>query len=585
MFKLNINDKLYTDYNYIDVHSMTRIDKKSNEKLYNINPKEKKLFNQDIFEIKDDSLILKYSSVRINDSIPGILLLDIMHGIHNNKPLYRVIPDDKRLPDFLVPYKKNYTFNKNTKNMYILFKYENWDNKHPIGIITNNLGPVDELSNFYEYILFCKSLQISISNFTKETVKKLKSKTGDDYFQQICQKYNIEDRSQGENFHYIFTIDGKTTQDFDDAIGIKNNTISVYISNVSLWLEIMNLWNAFSKRVSTIYLPNHKKSMMPVILSESLCSLVQKNKKIALTMDIQFDESFQKVIDISFKNTLIYIKKNYIYESEELLNNNHYKKIYDIIRNYNYSPDGLFLNPVNKSYDIITYLMIFMNWETSKILLNSKIGIYRKLDHKNKLTNYNNIPNTIHDEQKSLIFFFKSQSAQYCQYENSIYESIIHNNIKQYTHITSPIRRLVDLLNSIIIQEILGLVSFSSDAHKFYDGWITQLDYINLTMRSIRKVQNRCDILTKVTEINKTHDLNNIVYKGIPFDEVCFDNGMFQYTVLINDLKYFVKYVTPIKLNEYKEYDYNIFIFQDEDTLKRKIRVKLNSIDNYKLNI
>ena len=71
--------------------------------------------------------------------------------------------------------------------MYILFKYENWDNKHPIGIITNNLGPVDELSNFYEYILFCKSLQISISNFTKETVKKLKTNTGDDYKEQICK--------------------------------------------------------------------------------------------------------------------------------------------------------------------------------------------------------------------------------------------------------------------------------------------------------------------------------------------------------------------------------------------------------------
>ena len=49
MFKLNINNKLYTDYNYTDVHSMTRIDEKSNEKLYNINPKEKKLFNQDIY--------------------------------------------------------------------------------------------------------------------------------------------------------------------------------------------------------------------------------------------------------------------------------------------------------------------------------------------------------------------------------------------------------------------------------------------------------------------------------------------------------------------------------------------------------
>jgi exoribonuclease R len=224
-----------------------------------------------------------------------------------------------------------------------------------------------------------------------------------------------------------------------------------------------------------------------------------------------------------------------------------------------------------------------MNYETSKRLLKHKIGIYRQLDHKNKSNDYKDLPDCLTDDKKMLIFFFKSQSAKYCEYQDSIYESIIHNNIKQYTHITSPIRRLVDLLNSIVLQEKLGLVTFSSDAHKFYEGWFSQLDYINLTMRSIRKVQNRCDILKQVTEIKKTQDLNNIKYSGVPFDEVIFENGMYQYTVLVSELKYFVKYVTPIRIKEYNEYNFNVFIFEDEDTLKKKIRIKLHDIDAYKV--
>ena len=63
-----------------------------------------------------------------------------------------------------------------------------------------------------------------------------------------------------------------------------------------------------------------------------------------------------------------------------------------------------------------------------------------------------------------------------------------HLELDTYLHISSPIRRLVDLLNLIQIQEDLGLFKFTDSAYKFYAKWISKLDYINTTMRSIRKV-------------------------------------------------------------------------------------------------
>ena len=45
------------------------------------------------------------------------------YGNHNGKPLYRCIPDDRRLPCFLIPHKHKIGFNKNFKNKYIVFKF------------------------------------------------------------------------------------------------------------------------------------------------------------------------------------------------------------------------------------------------------------------------------------------------------------------------------------------------------------------------------------------------------------------------------------------------------------------------------
>ena len=57
----------------------------------------------------------------------------------------------------------------------------------------------------------------------------------------------------------IFTIDPEKSRDFDDAIGMKledNYVLSIYISNVTLWMEAMGLWESFSDRIATIYLPD-----------------------------------------------------------------------------------------------------------------------------------------------------------------------------------------------------------------------------------------------------------------------------------------------------------------------------------------
>ena len=115
--------------------------------------------------------------------------------------------------------------------------------------------------------------------------------------------------------------------------------------------------------------------MLPNILSDELCSLIKNKDKIALTLDISldYDEKTKqyKVINISFKNCLIKLKENFIYESEKLIKNKHYNKILEITKSLN--KDNIFIHNIRNSCDVVSYLMIFMNYKTSIFLKRIKL--------------------------------------------------------------------------------------------------------------------------------------------------------------------------------------------------------------------
>ena len=88
--------------------------------------------------------------------------------IKTNKMLYKCIPDDIRIPIFLVPYEiKQMGFSKVFNNLYVTIRYKQWDDKHPHATLSQTIGSVDVLDNFYEYQLYCKSLNTSIQKFNK----------------------------------------------------------------------------------------------------------------------------------------------------------------------------------------------------------------------------------------------------------------------------------------------------------------------------------------------------------------------------------------------------------------------------------
>lgn len=559
-YKIVVNDSAYESWEIYNADTLEIL----GEDCKTFQPTLLKLFNTDIFEIEPAPKIL-HSCIRSATHIPGVLVLENnrTYGKNSNKLLYKCIPDDKRLPAFLIPYEiKKGQFIKKQLNRYVTFKYHSWDSKHPYGTTMQNIGDVSTLDTFYEYQLYCKSLNASIQDLTKATRDALRKKDHNQYIQSIIDHNKLDDRRN----QYVFTVDSASTQDYDDAIGIKviddfTSVLSVYISNVTLWIEELGLWNSLSKRIATIYLPDRKRPMLPNVLSECLCSLQEKETRFAFTMDVTICNSH--ITNVEFVNSIVMIDKNYHYEESSLIACESYKRILKLIQcmqdKYQY------VNNVQNSYDVVTYCMILMNYESAKRMNHHNNGIYRSAVCKSDTK----IPEHLPREVYKFLNNWTNSSGQYVLNKTGAHDLL---ELECYLHITSPIRRLVDMLNIIQFQKNENIINVSPKADAFYSEWTNQMDYINTTMRAIRKVQTDCDLLHMCM---KDPEVFNRDYNGYVFDKLVRNDKLFQYMVYLPDIKMVARITSRVEKDDYTSSKFRIYVFRDEARLKKKIRLQL----------
>jgi exoribonuclease R len=586
MYKINIHNRDYSSWEVFETSNLQPTQ-------LMIDPISEKLFSNDVFNLVDNKVVIVHSSIKMDNSIPAVLVLDgnktygrerksidskKLCKMVTGRSLYKCIPDDIRLPPFLVPYDiKSLGFSKVLKNLYVTISFDLWDDKHPKGKLTTVIGPVDVLDNFYEYQLYCRSLNASIQKFLKDAVSNLNTKmrenvnnscSHNDIVVDAMQKYNIENRLDKTKWK-IFTIDSAGSVDFDDAmslIKVDNDVtlLSIYISNVTVWMDILNLWQSFSKRISTIYLPDKKRPMIPTILSDALCSLKKNVPRIVFTVDIFVKDNI--IVEIQYKNTVINVSNNYVYEDYELLSNNKYHEILDfaqkLSKNYNY------MNSPRNSNDLVSYLMVLVNYNCAKELIKHKTGIFRSAITTNKCE----LPKTLPEEVAKFMKNWNSSSGQYLDGSEIVDARHELLDIDAYIHITSPIRRLVDLLNIVKMQKVLNMFTLSENALMFYDKWINDLEYINVTMRSIRKVQNDCYLLEL---FYKNPEVIDREYTGYLFDKLGRNDGLYQYIVYLPEIKMSSRITLRENIENFNDKKFKLYLLNDEANLKQKVRLQL----------
>jgi hypothetical protein len=229
-----------------------------------------------------------------------------------------------------------------------------------------------------------------------------------------------------------------------------------------------------------------------------------------------------------------------------------------------------YINNIRNSHDLVSYLMILMNSHCALEMKTYKCGIFRST----LIKSMDVLPEHLPENIAKFITIWKSSTGIYIDGKNldNVDSTMRHNllHLDSYAHITSPIRRIADLLNIIILQQNMNIIQLSESAYKFYDNWLQQLDYINTTMRSIRKLQCDCSLLDMCSN---NSSILETVYSGYIFDKIRRNDGLFQYIIYIPKLKMTSRITMRNDFEDYSVKNFKLYLFQDEMRFKKKIRV------------
>jgi len=567
----------YSEYKLFDV--------KGNEidKNIEIDYLEYKLLTGDHIVVQEDGTIqaIYDSKYRNTTKICGILVLNGQtYGRVKRKLIYKCIPNDKSLPMILIPYEeKSLGFNKSKVNKFVLFKLNKWNGKHPEGTLTHTLGDVNDFNVYCEYELFCKNVSNPIQKFIRKTSNTIKTKTKEheDIHEDILSKYKtILNRCEER----IITIDPENCKDYDDAISILNfddsngdnkisADISVYISNVPLWMDYLELWDKYANRISTIYLPDRERTMIPPILSHGLCSLQQGQRRYAISMDIHLING--EINRINYNLTQIKVYKNYNYEDDELLESDDYNNLFKTTKLLN-NKLGIY-NKITDSHDVVAFYMMLMNSKVGEELYNRKLGIFRslKLDNKKKISNLE-----LPEDVNRFLNVWKSSGGKYTNYLEYEGHDMMSKNIKAYAQVTSPIRRIIDLINMTCLCNEFEMIKLSKNSKIFVSKWMDKLDMINTDMKNIRRVENNIKLLKSCLD----GEYDNMNYDGYIIDITRDNEGERKYggiryinNVFIPKINVLSQFKSSEKLEELINYKFSIHLFNDEGNMKRKVRI------------
>jgi exoribonuclease R len=545
-----------------------------------------KLFHGDVFQ-KSDALttttiqILK-SPVRENKNIPGILLLENnrTYGRTENKKrlYYKCKPNDPTLPHFLVPYELPMGFQKNFKNKYVTFSFHHWQDKHPCGILSQNIGDTYDLPSFHEYQLYCKQLHHSITSSIHKVKEQLKTNTVEYYQQQIInhpEQFGAFSNRHEKEGEVVFSIDPKGCLDRDDAISIVSHdkhdmiehVVSVYISNVWVWLEAMDLWDVIGSRVSTIYFPETKRPMLPTCIGEQLCSLDANQLRFAFVMDFHVIEHPKKGIHIQYLEGLrptitqctVKVSHNFEYEERALLKCESYQLLKALTKKLDSSTVD--------SHDVVAYWMTQMNYYVAKHMKFEKMGIYRTVQ--SNTTHHHDHDN---NALPAFVRIWEQQVAgKYALFQDTSLVHLKHEvlGFPVYVHFTSPIRRMVDLLNQILwIRNHVKPEKLREDISRFYENQISSIDELNRQMKSIRRIQADAHILHKVMN---APDILEREYDAIVLstDE--------KSTLYIEKLEWMTQTYLETLCKKYQTVKCKLYIFENEEQMRKKIRIQIIS--------
>ena len=516
----------------------------------------------DIVYVKDNKVV--NIKERSNQYIAGILCMNSnkKYGFNSKGMAYYLFkPLNKKISCFYVAsslvVKEKY---------YAVVRYNKWErnSKCPYGICENVLGRIDIFENIcdillYRYDLQKKRFKIPMGKINKD-LKELEDL-------QDMNKYNYE----------VYSIDPEGCRDIDDAIHFCKKEsyyeIGVHITDVSYYIKnVKDLLN----NVSSIYCLHKQINMIPDVYSTNICSLLEGTIRRAISVIYKYNFEGE-LIDYEYKFCKVKVKKNYTYEFiDNIIDTNVDNSGLNILELYKFL---LKKDETIDSHKLVEYLMVLANKTVGEIIYkyNKEYCILRT--HKESIKHYD-----IVKDNKSLSEFLRLRSFNSAIYEINT-EDVEHYglNEKYYTHFTSPIRRVVDIVNHINLKNIKNkknLYEIEDDAMMYINNFnknIKRMYFDNKIVEVLYKYdKNKYNSYCYILDFDYNRFVVYIEEFGIEYRFEYFSELLKDlYVVEQDNTSITIKFNSTTKVYKlYMKIDIEIYFIRTEDILEKKIKIK-----------
>jgi len=233
-----------------------------------------------------------------------------------NKDFGFVVPDDKKFgTDIYVPKKYTKGAKEEDKVVAKITKYPT-DGKNAEGEIVEVLGNINQAG--VDMLSVIKEFDLP-SEFPENVIQEAKKISQEIDPEEVKNRRDLRDQ-------ILFTIDGEDAKDLDDAVSVSktgdNYTLNVHIADVSYYVrEKSKLDKEARKRGTSVYMFDRVIPMLPVELSNGICSLNAGKDRFAMSCSMEIDKNgIVKSVDV-YKSVIRVTERMTYTDVNKIINN------------------------------------------------------------------------------------------------------------------------------------------------------------------------------------------------------------------------------------------------------------------------
>lgn len=267
--------------------------------------------------LNGDEVLVKISKESKGDSIEGRVVEILKRA---NETIVGIYQKSKKF-GFVLPDESKIAFDVFIKNsdsldakdgQKVLVKIKKWPekDKNPEGEVISVFGYPKEKGVDILSIAAAMNLEMEFSQAALDLAKKLPDKVSEE---EIVKRLDLRDKT-------TFTIDGEDSKDFDDAVSIEklengNYLLGVHIADVAHYVKNGDeIDKEAFKRGNSVYLIDKVIPMLPVELSNGICSLNEGVDRLCLSVLMEINKN-GSVKDQKIVETVINSNKRLVYKN------------------------------------------------------------------------------------------------------------------------------------------------------------------------------------------------------------------------------------------------------------------------------